>query len=226
MSEIKIGCVSLIHGDFRDVTAQYKPQSVSAICTDPPYGRNALWLYPELTRMAGRLLEPGGDLVSIFPQYCVPDVAAWTEGSGCTWRWLIMMSQFDGPHPRLCNAHRNLEILSKSIGWWYVKGGEPNYANVRDAFVNKPKGKIEHEWQQSDSWAEYCCETFCTNRKQIVLDPMVGTGTLLVECLRRGIPAVGIDIDAEQIERATQRLLNVYAEIGDVQSPPLVEADL
>ena len=211
MTRHQIGCISIYHGDFIEICkTEFDDSSFSTIFTDPPYGRQHLHLYPSLLRMAGEMLEPGGDLVSIFPQYCVPDIAAWTAGSGLHWRWLIQMAQFDGPHARLVNSQHNIEVISKSIGWWYKKGGAPDYRNVKDAYVNLPPGKKMHEWEQSNSWAEYGVSTFCLNRGR-VMDPMCGTGTFLGECLKQGIPAVGIDIDPEQIERTINRLENIQA---------------
>ena len=213
---IKTGCVALVEGDFKDVFAEFSDSSVGAILTDPPYGRSFLHLYRPLFQAAGRVLKPGGDFVTIIPQYTIPDIAAWLCDTELEWRWSIVMDQSEGPHPRLCNQQHNIEVLHKLMGWMYKKGGPPDYRNVKDLYVNDPKGNDHgNEWTQSDSWAQYLVGTFGVGR-DLVVDPMVGTGTILVECLLRGISAIGIDNDPEQIKRAADRLAAVYEAVGDV----------
>lgn len=52
--------------------------------------------------------------------------------------------------------------------------------------------------------------------KQPILDPMCGTGTLLVAAAYQGYPAVGIDRDERCCEIAANRLRQIERGIEDV----------
>ena len=63
---------------------------------------------------------------------------------------------------------------------WYVKGERANDLvisnTIGDYIESTPPSKIVHEWQQSTVEAEYIIKNL-TLENQIVLDPMMGTGT-------------------------------------------------
>ncbi|MHB0856138.1 MAG: DNA methyltransferase [Anaerolineae bacterium] len=78
------------------------------------------------------------------------------------------------------------------------QGTSPQSQSMRDAsssrFVN---GEI-HSWYRialgfSDQLVSDMLQTLNVTPGQVVLDPFCGTGTTLVECMKRGIDSVGID---------------------------------
>lgn len=204
--------VQLVRGNFNHVMRALIPESVDVIYTDPPYARKTLFLYDELMLASARVLKPGGVLVAIVPQFAIPEVGRWTEMSGLKWRWLCYMDQTKGPHPRLCNAAHNIEVMGKVLGWWYKPGGPRNFSQVRDSFVNDPKIGATHEWEQSLSWAMYGLRSFCP-AGGLVLDPMVGTGTVLEACLREGVRGIGCDIDNIKLATAEKRIAATLEDI-------------
>lgn len=204
--------VQLVHGNFRDVMRAIKPGIVDLIYTDPPYARETLHLYDELLHCAAPVLRPGGVLVAIIPQFAIPEVGTWTEGSGLKWRWLCYMDQNEGPHPRLCNGAHNIEVTGKVLGWWYKPGGPKDFSSVRDSFAIEPKKNPQHPWEQSLSWAEYGLRSFVRDGG-LVLDPMVGTGTVLEACLRAGIRGIGIDLDPVKLSMAHERIAYTLGDI-------------
>ena len=62
----------VIAGDFR--TAGLEPESVDVILTDPPYPRDFVALYSDLSKTAARVLKPGGSLVAMVGQSYLPEV--------------------------------------------------------------------------------------------------------------------------------------------------------
>ncbi|MHB8995454.1 MAG: DNA methyltransferase [Armatimonadota bacterium] len=204
--------VQLVHGNFKDVIRAIKPGIVDLIYTDPPYARATLHLYDELLHCAAPVLRPGGVLCAIIPQFAIPDVGAWTEASGLKWRWLINMDQNEGPHPRMCNGAHNIEVTGKCLGWWYKPGGPKDFSSVKDSFKNDPKKNPQHPWEQSMSWAEYGLRSFVRNGG-LVLDPMVGTGTMLEACLRAGVRGIGCDLDPVKLSIARDRVAYTIADI-------------
>ena len=48
---------------FIELQKEIADSSIDLIFTDPPYGKDYLWLYKELAKLAVRILKPGGSLV-------------------------------------------------------------------------------------------------------------------------------------------------------------------
>jgi 16S rRNA G966 N2-methylase RsmD len=65
--------VSLYSCDFRRIEL-IKPQSVDWVITDPPYAKEYLPLYSDLSRRAELWLKPGGSLLVMSGQSYLPEV--------------------------------------------------------------------------------------------------------------------------------------------------------
>jgi hypothetical protein len=63
------------HGDFRDLSAELKSNSVDLVFTDPPYDDESLPLYGDMGEVAARVLKPGGSLVTYCGHMQFPDAA-------------------------------------------------------------------------------------------------------------------------------------------------------
>lgn len=99
-----------------------------------------------------------------------------------------------------------------------------NLSPVRQQFCN---GEI-HNWYRivtgySDKLVSCLIDYFNISKEQKVLDPFCGTGTTLVECMKRGISAVGIDANPSSSFAArvktnwkikSNKLLQLANEIG------------
>ena len=147
----------------------------------------------------------------------MPEVFSYAT-PGLKFRWLISMNQREGPWPRLCNGKRNIAVTWKPIGWWVKEPfGEPDYRQVEDSFNNPAPAKSRHEWEQHERWAEYCIENF-TDTGDVVLDPFVGSGTIVAVAVRMGRRGVGIEIDKETARVARERIEDEYRkmELSDV----------
>jgi hypothetical protein len=97
-----------------------------------------------------------------------------------------------------------IEVMWKPIAWWVNEAWPMGRGFVRDGFRNKPPNKEHHEWEQERGWAAFCLGYVPSGRP--VIDPLMGSGTLLVEAQRLGYPAVGIDIDEQCCETAAERI--------------------
>jgi adenine specific DNA methylase Mod len=88
---------------------------------------------------------------------------------------------------------------------WYVKGDRINDLaisnTIGDYIESTPPLKIEHEWQQSTTEAEYIIKNL-TLEKQIVLDPMLGSGTTGIAALNLKRKFNGIEKDSKTFETA------------------------
>jgi DNA modification methylase len=206
----------LYTGSMDCLVGEIPEESVAGIVTDPPYDKKSWYLYDACYEAAQRILVPHGDLLMIMPHY---RLNPYEEGFDCTpypplkYRWTLAMIQRTGSFPRLCNAHHNLAVTWKPIGWWYKLGPKPNnYSGVvdsvecfiPDSYDNPPPDK-KHKWQQSDEWADFCLDHLYFT-EGVVVDPMVGSGTLAVRALARGYRVIAGDIDPEAIALARERL--------------------
>lgn len=193
----------LIQGDFREVMAKMKAESVDVIVTDPPYGREGLPLYEDLAKMAKRVLKKDGSLIVMCGQSYLPEVMAlMTPYLRYMWTLAFMT-------PRQTNKLWQREISSywKPV-LWFVKGDcKGGWINDVIESGQAQDEKDYHKWGQSLSGMTEIVERF-TKPGDVVLDPMCGTGTTGVACLRLKRRFVGIEIDKKIFEVAKKRIFN------------------
>lgn len=202
--------VTLYHGRFEDVMAGLPEASAEAVITDPPYPKEYLPLWGPLAEHSARVLVRGGSLLSIVPHYALPSILV-TVGGHLKYRWLICMSQIANAHPRMAMG---VEVGWKPVGWW-VKGAWPKGRGFRKDWFRSEGGNFSelpgkgheiklHKWQQSMAWAEACLRFVPAGG--LVIDPMAGSGTLLVAALNAGYPVIGIEADEASCETIASRL--------------------
>ncbi|HSF49926.1 MAG TPA: DNA methyltransferase [Nitrososphaeraceae archaeon] len=205
----------LLLGDFRRVpNNQIADNSIDLIFTDPPYADTPenLSLYEDLARLAIRTLKPGSSLVfyvghiilhkviQIFSKYS-PD----NNDSGLKFWWMFAVKH-NGNHNKIFPRHIFSEYKPLL---WYVKGNKINdllIANtIGDYIESTPPSKVEHDWQQSATEAEYILKNL-TIENQTVLDPMMGSGTTGLAALNLRRKFIGIEKNLETFEIAKIRI--------------------
>ena len=72
--ELPADACKLFQADIRDGLPQVADNSVDFIITDPPYPREFIPLYGELSKVAARVLKDGGSLVCMVGQSYLPEV--------------------------------------------------------------------------------------------------------------------------------------------------------
>jgi len=192
----------LIEGDFADCMAALEPESIDVIITDPPYGGDYISLYSVLAREAGRVLKPGGSLITMCGQYHLPNTIAQMMPH-LTYHWTIAYLTPGGQSPQI--FPRQVNTFWKPL-LWFVKGAYAGswVGDVVQSAVND-NDKEHHEWGQSVSGMTEIVERF-TRPGQTILDPMMGAGTTGVAAVKLNRLFVGIDIDPENIQIALERL--------------------
>jgi DNA modification methylase len=190
--------ITIYHGDCRDVLPEL--QAVDLIWTDPPYPREFLPLYLDLSREAARLLPDGGSCFAYAGQFHLPDVMA-SMGEYLSYWWV------------LCCEHRgpNVVVWARCVGahWkpilWYRKPpiGPSKTHPVSDC-VHSKRDKTDHEWGQGTEGA--LIMTAHCPLEGIILDPFMGGGTTLRVAKDIGRRAIGIEIEERYCEIAAKRL--------------------
>jgi ParB-like chromosome segregation protein Spo0J len=207
----------LIYGDFIEQSQkEIADNSIDLILTDPPYGEQYLPLYQELAKLAVRVLKPGGSLVfyvghiildeviSIFKEFS--SITSNTNNiRGLKYFWILAVKH-SGHHTKIHPRHVFAEWKPLL---WYVKGNQINDLAVSNTIGDYIESvaplKIEHEWQQSTIEAEYVIRNLSLE-KQIVLDPMMGSGTTGIAALNLNRKFIGIEKNPETFEIARIRI--------------------
>jgi site-specific DNA-methyltransferase (adenine-specific) len=194
----------LLHSDFRIIEDSFVEQygQVDYIITDPPYPKEFLSLYSDLSRFSKKVLKQGGLLICMVGQSYFPEVinrlsenltyhwthAYLTPGGQATQLWQRKVNTFW--KPLLCFSN------GKYNGDWV--------GDVCKSPVNQ-NDKRFHCWGQSVAGMVDIIERF-TYPREIVLDPFVGGGTTGLACLLLRRNFIGIDINIECIDTSSKRL--------------------
>lgn len=186
-------------GDFRDHFDKVADGSLSLIFTDPPYDRKAIDLFDGLGEFANAKLADGGSLLAYVGHIQIPEAINALSKSLRYW-WVC------------CCLHSGGESLMKEygirVGWkamlWFVKGTRDDKQNIVRDVVSGGREKSHHDWQQSQSEAEYWIENLCPS-DGIVCDPFLGGGTTAAAAISLKRKWVGFEIDHDQAVLAMQR---------------------
>lgn len=205
--DIPSGTYTLHTADIRSGLEMIADNSVDYIITDPPYPKEYIPLYADLSRLAARVLKPGGSMIVMVGQSYLPEVIE-QLGQDMQYHWCLSYLTPGGQSPQLWNKRTN--TFWKPL-LWYVKG---TYAgdyigDVVKSPVNE-NDKRFHEWGQSLGGMLDIIERF-TNPGDIILDPFLGGGTTGVAAVQMGRKFIGVDIEQKNVDIAEQRIKEAYA---------------
>lgn len=187
-------------GDFRKHLDKVADNSLSLIFTDPPYDRKAIELFEGLGEFASQKLCDGGSLLAYVGHIQIPEAIAALSKNLRYW-WVC------------CCLHSGGESLMKEygirVGWkamlWFVKGTRDDKQTIVRDVVSGGREKSHHDWQQSQSEAEYWIQNLC-HQDGMVCDPFLGGGTTAAAAKKLGRKWVGFEIDQDQAAIAIQRI--------------------
>lgn len=209
--------VAIYHADMREVLsaeAGWLRGTVDAVVTDPPYGRAALPLWPELAALAWLALRPGGWLLAYSGQAVLPEAMA-ALGTTLEYRWTLAttypgreqlariadMTILTGWKPILAYRRRGYGSVRTERGHFTAEGR----SEFRDLLPGGGREKRLHEWAQSLTEASELV-TRLVLEGGTILDPFMGSGTTLEAAKRHGRRAIGLDSDEAACEVAARRL--------------------
>lgn len=186
-------------GDFRKLTNKVADGSLSLIFTDPPYDRKSIELFDGLGEFAADKLADGGSLIAYVGHIQIPDALEILSKHLRYW-WVC------------CCLHSGGEALMKEygirVGWkamlWFVKGTRDDKQTIVHDVVSGGREKSHHDWQQSQSEAEYWIDNLCP-KDGIVCDPFLGGGTTAAAAIKLNRKWVGFEKDHDQAVIAMSR---------------------
>lgn len=189
----------LINADFRDL--ELEPESVDLILTDPPYGRDYLELWRDLGKLAKRVLKPSGFLVAYSGQaYLVEKMNYLAESLQYYWTFAL----YHKGNKTALISYLNLANRWKPI----LVFQKPPFKRLErfcsDYIISEREEKDGHEWQQNEKAAKELIEIF-SKAGDVVLDPMMGSGTFPYAAYQLGRKVIGVEIDERSFNIAKAR---------------------
>ena len=205
--------IHLIEGDFIEKCKEIPDNSIDLIFTDPPYQRGWLPFYETLGKIAFRVLKEGGSLVMYAGHYALPQIFDYMKNSGLKYWWEIVVTH-PGSSARMFS--RNVSVTYKPL-LWYAKGPRPKILEfIKDSVESKRPDKTLHPWIQSTDEAEHVISKL-TNPNDVVLDPLIGTGTTAIAALKLNRRFIGIDASAEMLATARNRISQLISSAHRLQ---------
>ena len=98
-ADVKVGSARLLLGDMRERGSEIDECSVDLVFTDPPYPKENLPLWSDLSSLAARVMKPAGMLVAYTGAMYLPEVIArLSENLTFYWAGAVVL---DGAHSRI-----------------------------------------------------------------------------------------------------------------------------
>ena len=194
----------LFQADIRDGLPQIADNSIDIIITDPPYPKEFLPLYADLSKVAARVLKNSGSLVCMTGQSYLPDVIQ-LLASSLTYHWCMC---YFTPGQKTQLWQRKLHTAWKPL-LWFVKGEYSGDWLGDDIMKSPGNDKRFHEWGQSYGGMKDIVERF-TNPNDLVLDPFLGGGTTAIAVLSSKRRFIGVDIAQDCIDITQNRINEVF----------------
>ena len=179
--------VEIRKGSFVDILSDV--YDIDAIITDPPYPKEYLNCFSQLSKYASEHLKEDGWCIVYSGQYHLPDVIT-RLSEHLTYVWTF------------CLYHVGKKQIVNSVnimcGWKPVlifsRGRKKMRYSAYDVLISEAMEKHSHEWQQSESGVAGLIEIF-TEPGQLVADPFAGSGTFIKVANDMGRNAVGAEIE-------------------------------
>ena len=190
LEDTHVGQATLLLGDMRKRGGEIPPQSVDLIFTDPPYPREYLPLWSDLSKLAAAVLKPTGMLVTYSGALDLPEVLSrLAEHLDYWWCGAVFLP---GAHAHVF-GRRVIQGVKPML--FYVPKGEQWAGRLfEDVVESEARDKTRHEWQQGRGPADYYIERL-TLAGGMVLDPFLGSGTTGIAALKLKRQFIGIEID-------------------------------
>lgn len=199
--DLNLKNVQLIHGDLKKAGKEIKDSSVDAIITDPPYPKEFLHVFKDLSELAERVLKPGGSLIIMSGQSYLPEIMKIIPRHDLQYHWTFCY---------LTEGAQAAQLWQKKVltYWkpilWFVKGKfKGDWSS--DVIKSTTNDKRFHKWGQSECGMMDLIEKY-TLPNQTILDPFLGGGTTGVVAAKLGRKFIGIDIEESAIKISRARI--------------------
>jgi len=179
--------IDIRKGDFKEVLSDVK--NIDAIITDPPYPKEFIQCYSDLSKYTSEHLKEKGFLAAYSGQYNLPEVIK-RLSEHLTYVWTFCL--YHAGKTQLVNG------VNIMCGWKPVlifsKGCKKMRFSAYDVLISESREKESHEWQQSESGVKGLIEIF-SKPGELIVDPFAGSGSFGVVANKMGRRFVGAEIN-------------------------------
>jgi DNA modification methylase/ParB-like chromosome segregation protein Spo0J len=196
--------IDLRLGDFKEVLSDIPDGSVDLILTDPPYPKEYIECWSELSKFASEKLKSNGFCIAYSGQLNIQDVMK-RMSENLEYYWMISLlhagsRQLINPRNLFC-GWKPILIYQKGI----KKVSEPF-----DDFINgSGMEKTHHRWQQAVDELGVIIKKF-TVEGDLIVDPFAGSGTTLIAAKQLKRNPVGAEIDNTEYNIAKGRIGELF----------------
>ena len=192
----------VVRCDIKDALQHVQEGSVDLVLTDPPYGPDYLHLWDELGKFAEKVLKPGGKLFTYTGKAYLPQVLTHLSNYlEYVWTYAVYHDIQRRYYPlHIFEGWRPIVVFAKPP---YKAGGWSC-----DLLTMGKKSKEWHDWGQPVEESEEIIEKQ-TEPGDIVVDPFVGGGTVVIAAYKLGRQYIGLDIDEKAVRTTILRLKEV-----------------
>lgn len=173
------------------------------ILTDPPYGKDYLPLWADLSKFAATALKPGKLLATYSGNYHLAQVISLLSRH---LQYVWTAAVINGNTPDTVFPRRIMTYWKPVLRF---SKGDYRPVDKREWFKDRIEGdgrsKSYHEWEQGTGEAIHLIEAL-TLEGNLVVDPFLGSGTVAVACRKLKRRFCGCDIDDKAVGRAMGRL--------------------
>lgn len=188
-------------GDFRELSKELADESIDLILTDPPYPAEFRPLWRDLSKMAARVLKPGGFLIAYSGQNGLPDILNMLS-ENLEYYWLGMLYHQGNTGQRF---EVNMWNRAKPILYFCKPPKTKQETWCEDVIVSERSDKDFHEWGQNAEPFMKLLDNF-SKPDAVVLEPYMGGGATVEACIQRGRKVIAYEIDREKYELVRARL--------------------
>ena len=194
---------------------------MDVVFTDPPYDKAGIEdrVYEQLSFFAGKVLRPGGHLVTLAGNMFLPEVLSQvTCDERIKWNFMCCLSYSGGPTARI-NAVKAF-AAAKPVLWLRKPPWRKDQEYIRN-FTEAPNVQKSpvgswHKWSQNASAMKKVLRPFAYPG-DIVCDPFCGGGGLAIAAHWRGCKLIASDISEECVNITETRL---ERETEPAEAPP------
>jgi len=193
---------NIFHADMREWKA---PRQYDFIITDPPYPKEYISLYADLSRKALEWLKPGGLLIAMCGQSYLDQIYNLLN-KDLDYYWTAAYLTPGQPTPlRQVNVNTTWKPLL------IFRKGKYEGKIFGDVFRSEANDKDHHKWGQSTSGMIDIVFKMCLPG-QYILDPFCGAGTTGIAAIKHGCLFDGLDIDMENVNISKGRINDATKE--------------
>jgi len=174
--------------------------SVDMVFSDPPWDGNALIAVEALGRLAARVLKPGRLCAFYIGKMFLPHVFA-IMAQHLEYHWTLCVFQPDNNS----KAQKTLMFEAWRPVLVFRKPGPRHETRWIPDALRSLRQKEWHEWQQGMEPVQKWIEAL-TEPGDLVLDPMVGGGTMVAAAARAGRHYLGFDKNRDAVALTLARL--------------------